>query len=315
VGQLEHPNIVPVHDVGVDADGRYYFVMKHIEGESLESVIDTLKRGDPAAHARFSFAARGQLVVSVLNALTYAHQRGFVHRDLKPSNVMVGPYGEVTIVDWGLAKRMHLGRAPALVEGCARLPRQNGAVSPMGPPTETYASVARGAKETIDGEVMGTPAYMAPEQARGQHSACDERTDLYAVGTVLYELMHLQHPLEAQLSLPLPHLLEAVQHQAPPFHAAPTFQPAQSTVPAEMDWFLKTALQKDPAKRFQTAEEMAARLRGLLEGRFPVQCHRTLAKRVLSEGAACIDRYPRAFIIGSTAVVAVLLGGLVNALL
>jgi eukaryotic-like serine/threonine-protein kinase len=89
VGRLEHPNIVPVHDVGVDAEGRYYFVMKHLQGESLETIIERLRVGDAAAHARFSFAARARIVHAVLNALAYAHQRGFVHRDIKPANVMM----------------------------------------------------------------------------------------------------------------------------------------------------------------------------------------------------------------------------------
>ena len=106
VGQLEHPNIVPVHDVGVDSAGRYYFVMKHLRGETLESIIARLKAGDAAAHARFTMEVRIQIFLSVLNAMAYAHQQGFIHRDLKPANIMVGPYGEVTVMDWGLAKRI-----------------------------------------------------------------------------------------------------------------------------------------------------------------------------------------------------------------
>ena len=111
VGQLEHPNIVPVHDVGVDANGRYYFVMKHLRGETLESIIARLKAGD--AHSRFTMQVRLQVFLSILNALAYAHQQGFIHRDLKPANIMVGPYGEVTVMDWGLAKRIRTPDRPS----------------------------------------------------------------------------------------------------------------------------------------------------------------------------------------------------------
>ena len=106
VGQLDHPNIVPVHDVGIDQLGRYYFVMKHLQGDTLESIIDKLREGDRATHARFTFPVRVQLFLGVLNALAYAHRKGFIHRDLKPANIMVGPYGEVTVMDWGLARRV-----------------------------------------------------------------------------------------------------------------------------------------------------------------------------------------------------------------
>jgi serine/threonine-protein kinase len=314
VGQLEHPNIIPVHDVGVDADGHYYFVMKHLEGETLEAIIERLRAGDRAAHARFSFATRAHLVVSVLNALAYAHQRGFIHRDLKPANVMVGLYGEVTIMDWGIAKRVHSGRTAVDVQVCAdaRSSSVRGAPARSTSPSPAPAAT----NPTMLGEVIGTPAYMAPEQARGDHAACDERTDLYSVGLILYELMHLRHPLEAHFSLPLTRLLDAAQTVAPALHDPSHANPHQPAfVPAEVDWLLKTALEKDPSRRFQTAEQMAARITRVFEGDFPVQCHRTFGKRVLRTGTQFIDRFPRLFIIGLTVAGAGLLGTLVNAVL
>src|SRR5215470_11562537 len=93
VGRLEHPNIVPIHDVGVDELGRYFFVMKYVEGETLESIIAKLRAGDPAYLAKYSVEVRIELFLGILNALAYAHAQGIVHRDIKPANVMIGRYG------------------------------------------------------------------------------------------------------------------------------------------------------------------------------------------------------------------------------
>ena len=113
VGRLEHPNIVPIHDVGVDELGRYYFVMKFVEGETLESIIAKLSAGDPAYHARYSYERRIEIFLGLLHALEYAHANGVVHRDIKPANVMVGRYGEVVLMDWGIAKPLDEKRDPA----------------------------------------------------------------------------------------------------------------------------------------------------------------------------------------------------------
>jgi len=104
VGQLEHPNIVPIHDVGVDEQGQIFFVMKHIDGETLESVLAKLNAQDPEYLARYTIDYRLELVLGMLRALQFAHAQGIVHRDVKPANVMVGRYGEVVLMDWGLAK-------------------------------------------------------------------------------------------------------------------------------------------------------------------------------------------------------------------
>src|SRR6185312_9441186 len=113
VGRLEHPNIVPIHDVGVDELGRYFFVMKYVEGETLESIIDKLAAGDPAYLAKYSVEVRIELFLGILHALEYAHAQGVVHRDIKPANVMVGRYGEVVLMDWGISKPIAEKRDPA----------------------------------------------------------------------------------------------------------------------------------------------------------------------------------------------------------
>jgi serine/threonine-protein kinase len=106
IGALEHPGIVPVHDVGIDESGQHYLVMKYVEGETLETVIEKLKAGSAEHVRRFSYEYRSKIFMKLLEAIRYAHSHAIVHRDIKPANIMVGPFGEVTIMDWGIAKRI-----------------------------------------------------------------------------------------------------------------------------------------------------------------------------------------------------------------
>ena len=185
VGQLEHPNIVPIHDAGRDDAGRYFFVMKHIEGETLGTIIEKLREGDPAYLARYTFLERVEIFIAVLNALKFAQRKGFVHRDLKPANVMVGRSGEVVLMDWGLSKSVDPEHA---------LP----APKPSAP--ETHQSSPR-LVHTQMGSLMGTPAYMCPEQAAGRNDTVDARSDLYSACVLFHELMFLEHYLEGREEL------------------------------------------------------------------------------------------------------------------
>jgi len=104
-GQLEHPNITPVYDVGVDDAGQHYFVMRYVEGQTLEMLIAQLASGDHDLLCEYTFERRVELFIGVLHALQYAHAKGIIHRDIKPANIMIGPYGEVMLMDWGIAKQ------------------------------------------------------------------------------------------------------------------------------------------------------------------------------------------------------------------
>lgn len=293
VGQLEHPNIVPVHDVGVDAAGRYYFVMKHLHGETLESIIDRLAAGDEAAHARFTMPVRLQVMLSVMNALSYAHRQGFIHRDLKPANIMVGPHGEVTVMDWGLAKRI---RAPEKAP-------QSAAIS--------------GAREgtvlqTQLGSIMGTPLYMSPEQARGENDTLDERSDLYALSVVFHEFLHLEHYLKGRDEVNA--VLEGVKTVKPVLHQA-NLKGRKYQVPAELDWFLERGFAKEVADRYASVDEMIDELQRILRGECRVQCQRTFVKRVLGEMSRASDERPMLMIVLSTMAGSVFLAALVKSLL
>ncbi|MHC5040110.1 MAG: serine/threonine-protein kinase, partial [Planctomycetota bacterium] len=143
-GQLEHPNIVPVHELGLDPDGKVYFTMKLVKGESLDAIIDAIADKDPEVLRKYPLSHLLQIFLKVCDAIAFAHSKGVIHRDLKPENVMVGRFGEVLVMDWGLSK----------VKG-----REDTAVEDL---VETIRS-EREVGKTLSGEVMGTPSYMPPE--------------------------------------------------------------------------------------------------------------------------------------------------------
>ena len=287
IGQLEHPNIVPIHDVGVDADGRYFFVMKYIEGDTLAAVLERLRAGDPEAHRVYTMERRVEIVLGVLHALELAHSRGILHRDIKPSNVMIGRYGEVVVMDWGIAKPFH-------VEAAAHREAPAG----EGAPVSSDRPLA-----TRAGAYVGTPSYMAPEQALGKNDELDTRSDLYSVAVLLHELLTLEHYLGEQPSVEA--TLAAVVSIEPSrreLFADP--HPMQARVPWELRYVVTKGLEKDPARRFQSAGEMIEALRRSLEGRGGVHCQVTLIKRMLREMARLVDRHPAIALLAMLAVTA-----------
>jgi len=181
-GQLEHPGIVPIYEFGRMADRRPYIAMKLVQGRSLAALL--------AARATLSEDRHRYLSIfeQICQTMTYAHSRGVIHRDLKPANVMVGSFGEVQIVDWGLAKVLAKDGAaeskPVASAGAAHTPGPAAAVRPSTAHSQT-------------GSVMGTPAYMPPEQARGEHERVDERSDVFALGAILCEILTGSPPCSA----------------------------------------------------------------------------------------------------------------------
>ena len=175
-GQLQHPGIVPIHDVGVDGSNRPFICMELVRGRTLASLL--ADRSDPSVdRGRFL-----SIFEQVCQTLAYAHSRGVIHRDLKPANVMVGAFGETRVVDWGFAKVR--GAAPRPVQD--RAPIRTGSVS-------TVRSASDGPQST-PGAVLGTPGYMSPEQARGEADAIDEHSDVFALGAMLCEILTGKRP-------------------------------------------------------------------------------------------------------------------------
>ncbi len=267
IGLLEHPNIVPIHDVGVDENGDYFFVMKYVEGETLEHIIERLAAGDPLYHALYPMETRIQLFRGILDAVAHAHARGYIHRDLKPANVMVGTHGQVVVMDWGIAKRVGTTDSPAMM---------------------TVGAVAGGRlHQTAVGSLLGTPMYMSPEQARGEEAT--EKSDIYALSVMLYELLTLEHYLGDCTTLD--QVLEGVKHRAPKL-AGSVHSPFQRPPGMDMTWYLRAGLEKDPAKRYASVDAMIERLDLRAQGIVPIQCHITFAKRMNGMMMRAIDRYP-----------------------
>jgi serine/threonine protein kinase len=281
VGRLEHPNIVPIHDVGVDEQGRYFFVMKYVEGETLEHVIEKLAAGDPEYVAKYSTEVRIEIFLGLLHALEYSHAQGVVHRDVKPANVMVGRFGEVVLMDWGIAKPIAEERdAAAMAEGSLALA--------TGEPAKDDAPQSRARMyATRVGALIGTPAYMSPEQATGGATKVDARSDLYSAVVLFHELLGLEHYLSTKSTLES--LLLAIKSEELGFMklVAMARRP-----PAELLHLLEKGLRKDPARRFQSAGELIAALQAILEGRVQVQCHMTFTKRSFRELGRLADRAP-----------------------
>lgn len=242
-GSLAHPSIVPVHYLARDAEGRPFFTMRRVDGLTLAQVFALHRKGDPA----WRLPTVVRILLQVSEALAFAHSHNVIHRDVKPGNVMCGRFGDVYLLDWGIARRL---------SGVTERPT----------PSEGNVDVSQ--LHTLDGHVIGTPAYMAPEQARGSTAAVDARTDVYALGAMLYELL-AGHAPYSTTDAGSDSVLRQVR-SGPPKSLAE----CAPTANVELVSICDKAMARAPEQRYAQAGEFAADLRAWLEDRV-VRAHRT----------------------------------------
>ncbi|MBS1152224.1 MAG: Serine/threonine protein kinase PrkC, regulator of stationary phase, partial [Myxococcaceae bacterium] len=236
-GQLEHPAVVPVYDLGLDETGKPFFTMKRIRGLSLHEVVQRLKDKDPDAAERFTRRRLLAAFNTICLALDYAHSRGVLHRDLKPANVMLGDFGEVHLIDWGLAR----------VSGVAELPT-----------IETGSTEAL--THTRQGELMGSPGYLSPEQARGEHATMTGAADIYSLGAILFELLTLEPMTPGELVDRIHATLRGEVERRPSVRAP------HADVPPELEQVILKATEHLPAKRYARPRELALAIEKYLDG-------------------------------------------------
>ncbi|MBK9973571.1 MAG: protein kinase [Planctomycetes bacterium] len=247
-GQLEHPNIIPVYEIGQHQDGSVYYTMRFIRGMTLADKLREIRK-DEALDRKGKLAARIGLLdgfLDVCDALSYAHSKGVIHRDLKPENIMLGEYGETLVLDWGLARVK--GQ-----EDKAMRELQKGTLALSRSLMESDSQ-----QLTQDGSIVGTPAYMAPEQARGELENVDEQSDVYALGAVLYQILSGSPPYEG----PMAGLIVQQVLAGPPLRLTAR----EPEVPPELGALVDHAMAREKYDRLRSVAELAADIKAFRNG-------------------------------------------------
>jgi serine/threonine protein kinase len=287
-GQLEHPSIVPVYTLGADDAGKPYYVMRFVKGRTLDEII----REHHASPNPIVFRELLRRFIAVCQAVAYAHSRGVIHRDLKPANVMLGDYGETLVLDWGLAKDIKQAANDPALWGAATPHLHTPPTPPAAtnsPPTGAAPSMGGSkplraidsAELTMEGQIIGTPAYMAPEQAEGRTDLHAPVTDIYALGGILYKILTGQSPQAPSAST-----TGTNGGRRFTFVASPPPSNISHGVDPMLESICLRAMATDPGARFPRALEVALEIQRWLDEHPLTLKPRTRMTRLLEEARA-----------------------------
>ncbi len=293
-GQLEHPNIVPVYELGIDEQGEIFYTMKFVKGTTLDDVLRGIRNGRQKTIEKYPLGTLLTIFQKVCDAVAYAHSKSIVHRDLKPENIMIGSFGEVLVMDWGLAKNMHTVRKDA---------PDSPAPAPMPELMATKAADDMRGFETMHGLIVGTPPYISPEQARGELDRIDERSDIYVLGGILYAILALRPPVEGESVHEVVEKIVTSSIAPPSSYNQPVRKSAVKTPPPDgsaevtnnfifahcpnkripdgLSAVVMKALALDPADRYQHVEDLQCDIEAY-QGGFATKAERaSMAKHAL----------------------------------
>lgn len=282
-GQLEHPNIVPLYEIGLDEHGETFYTMKYVRGTTLDEVLRGLRHGNERIVAKYPLGTLLTIFQKICDGVAYAHSKGVVHRDLKPENVMIGSYGEVLVMDWGLAKNTTAADRETI-----------GSINSV---TDQQVREGRGF-QTMHGLVVGTPPYISPEQARGELDKIDPRSDVYVLGGILYAILCLRAPVTGStIAEIIDNILASKITPPSTFNAqpksgrrTPQFPDIETVelphvpggrIPESLSAVAMKAMSLDPHARYQSVEEMQEDIAAFTGG-FATKAERAgLGKQVL----------------------------------
>jgi len=232
---LQHPNTVPVYDLGKDKKGHYYFTMKLVQGLTLREILEEVRNRDERALEKYPLGYLIEVLIQICNAIDYAHRHGVIHRDIKPSNILIGPFGEVLVLDWGLAKVWDMKEELPVAVVASSSAKVNPSL-------------------TSQGSLQATPLYMSPEQIKNSADV-DHRSDIYNIGSVLYEILTLDHMAWGES---INEMLDNTQNVMP---QKPSDRCPDRNIPVALEEICMRCIPKEPQQRIQQVAEVIAELK------------------------------------------------------
>ncbi len=268
-GLLEHPNIIPVHDLGFLPDAGVFFTMKLVRGEDLRSVLTEIESENPEYIEKFNTYALLNIFRKVCDAVSYAHSFNILHRDIKPHNIMVGPYGEVLLMDWGIS--LYIGKPG---EESEFFPRE-------------YADIISTPEKEVNSPIKGSPAYMSPEQVSGNPYLLGVESDVFLLGATLYHMFTLKAPYTGE------NILEIAGKAKDGDLVSPAVRNPHVQIPEELCRIIMRATAADKADRYPDVESLAEDIDALISGKWSQQTKKSFmpGELLMKEGAAGDEAY------------------------